>query len=85
MESTEDAAQILGQNAICIAFSKLTGSPLLTANRLKTRSPNLTWTELKKMNYPHNTLSFHLILMQPRISSVWNKVKIRSFMVTYTM
>ena len=40
MESIENVAQISGQNAICIAFSKLTGSPLLTANRLKERSPN---------------------------------------------
>ena len=48
MESTKNVVQISGQNAICIAFSKLTGSPLLTANGLKTRSSNLTWTELKK-------------------------------------
>ena len=48
IESIENAVQISGQNAICIAFSKLTGSPLLTANRLKARSPNLTRMELKK-------------------------------------
>ena len=36
MESIKIAAQISGQNTICIAFSKLTGSPLLTPNRLKT-------------------------------------------------
>ena len=60
-ESIENAMQISGQNAVHIAFSKLTGSLLLTANRLKTRSPNLTWTELKKelsMQYsiiPSNT------------------------------
>ena len=47
MESIENAAQISGQNAICIDFSKLTGSPPSTANRLKTRSPNLMWMELK--------------------------------------
>ena len=43
----QNAAQISGQNAICIAFSKLIGSPLSTANRLKTRSPNITWADLK--------------------------------------
>ena len=35
MESIENEVQISGQNAICIAFSKLIGSPLWTANRLK--------------------------------------------------
>ena len=48
MESIENAVQISGQNAICMAFSKFTGSPLSTANRLKARSPNLVWTEVKK-------------------------------------
>ena len=47
-EAIENTAQISGQNKICIAFSKLIIPPLLTANRLKTRSPNLTWRELKK-------------------------------------
>ena len=46
-ESIEHAAQILGQNTICIAFSKLIGTLLSAANRLKTRSSSLTWTELK--------------------------------------
>ena len=41
MESIKYAAQMSGQNTICIAFSKLTSSPLLTANRLKAISPNL--------------------------------------------
>ena len=31
MESIKNAVQISGQNIICIAFSKLTGSLLLTA------------------------------------------------------
>ena len=48
MDTIENAAQILGQSTICIAFSKLIGPPLLRANKLKTRSPNLKWTELKK-------------------------------------
>ena len=38
MESIKNAVQISGQNTVCIAFSKLLGSPLSTANRLKTRS-----------------------------------------------
>ena len=42
MESIENAVQISGQNVICIAFSKSTGSPLSIANRFKIRSPNLT-------------------------------------------
>ena len=41
-ESIKNAVEISGQNAICLAFSNLTGYPLPTANRLKTRSPNLT-------------------------------------------
>ena len=44
VEFIENAAQISGQNAIHIAFSKLTGSPLLKAIRLKTRSPNIMYT-----------------------------------------
>ena len=33
------------------------GSPLLTANRLETRSPNLTWTELKKeLSMPYSII-----------------------------
>ena len=47
MEVIENAAQISGQNTICISFTKLTGSPLLTANRLQTRLSNLTSAELK--------------------------------------
>ena len=35
MEFIKNAPQKSDQNEICIAFSKLTGSPLLTANRLK--------------------------------------------------
>ena len=44
----ENAVQILGQNSICIAFSKLTVSPISTANRLKAQSANIIWTELKR-------------------------------------
>ena len=53
--------QTTGQNTICIAFTKLTNSSHSTANRLKTRSTNLTWMKLKKelsMQYsiiPSNT------------------------------
>ena len=38
----KNAVPISGQNAVCIAFSKSTGSPHLTVNRLKARSPYLT-------------------------------------------
>ena len=34
-QSIENATQILGQSTTCIAFSKLSGSPLSTANKLK--------------------------------------------------
>ena len=47
-ESIKSAVQISGQKAIHIAFSKLRGSPLSIANRLKTSSPNLTWAGLKR-------------------------------------
>ena len=63
MESIENAAQISGQNAVCIAFSKLTDSPLSAANRLKSRSPNLMWKELKKelyMQYSVIPLDIHV-------------------------
>ena len=50
----------MSSNSINFAFPKLTGFLLLTTNRLKTRSPNLTLVE-----HPCNTLSFNLILMQP--------------------
>ena len=68
-EAIKNTAQISGQNTICIAFSKLTGSPLLTANRLKTRSSNLMLADLK-MNCPCNNLLFHQTLMQPRLSPI---------------
>ena len=51
MEAIDNVAQISGQNTICIAFSKLIGSPLLTENRLKARLSNLTWAELKRELY----------------------------------
>ena len=47
-ESTKNAAQITGQNAIYIVFSKLTGSPLSTANSLKIISPSLIWMDPKQ-------------------------------------
>ena len=59
VESIESAAQISGQNTIHIAFSEWTGPPLLAANRLKPRLPNLTWTELKKhlsMQYSYHSI-----------------------------
>ena len=46
-ESVEHEAQISGQNTLHIAFSKITGSPLSSANRLKVQLPNLKWEELK--------------------------------------
>ena len=47
-ESIENAAQISGQDTLHIAFSKMTGSALSSANRLKAGSPNLMWMDLKK-------------------------------------
>ena len=46
-ETIKNAVQISGQNIIHIAFSQSTGCSVLTANTLKSGSPNLTWTELK--------------------------------------
>ena len=46
-ESIENTAQISGQDMLCIALSKMTGSPLSSANRLKAQSPNLVLIELK--------------------------------------
>ena len=45
--SVENAVQILGQSILCIAFSIITGSPLMLACRLRDRVPNLTWDGLK--------------------------------------
>ena len=78
-EFIKNAVQISGQNAVHIAFTKLTGSPLLTANRLKTRSPKHGWN--LKRNYQCNTLSLNLIPMQPKLSLIWNKVQM-SFSTT---
>ena len=36
VKSIKNAVQMSGQNVICIAFSKVIGSPLSTTNRLKT-------------------------------------------------
>ena len=47
-ESIENAVQIFGQIPGHIAFAKLTGAPLSTANRLKAWSPNPMWTECKQ-------------------------------------
>ena len=43
-----NAAQIFGQDTLCIAFSKMRDSSLSWANRLKAVSANLTWTDLKR-------------------------------------
>ena len=48
MQATKNVAQISGQYTIHIAFSRLLGSPSLTANSSKTMSPNLIWPDLKK-------------------------------------
>ena len=43
---------------MCIAFSKLTGSPPLKVKRLQTRPPNLAWTENKKeLSMQHSIIS----------------------------
>ena len=47
-ECIENTAQISGQDTICIAFSKMVGSPISLAYRLKAQSPNLKWTKLKR-------------------------------------
>ena len=41
--SAENAAQIYSQDILRIAFSKMAGSSLTSAHRLRDRSPNLTW------------------------------------------
>ena len=56
-EVIKNPVQISGQNAICIAFSKLTGPLLLAANRLKTRSPTYHGLILKR-NCQCNILLF---------------------------
>ena len=48
-ESIENAAQICGEVTLHIAFSKMTGSPLSAANRLKAWSLILTLMELKRV------------------------------------
>ena len=59
-EAFENMALISGQNAIFIALSKLTGSPLST---------NL------KRNYPCNILLFYWTQMQPMLSPIYLKVQ----------
>ena len=51
VESIENAVPISGQNTMHITLSTLTGSLLSTANRLKARSPNLIWMELKRESF----------------------------------
>ena len=46
-DSIEPTALIFGQDTLHIAFSKMTSSSLSSANRLKTQSPNLRWTDHK--------------------------------------
>ena len=48
MESIVNAAPTSGQSTIHIAFSKLTGSHILIAIRLKAMSLKLMWVELKR-------------------------------------
>ena len=47
-ESIEDAAQRSGEDTLCMAFSKITGSSFSLAKRLKVQSPNLMCMELKR-------------------------------------
>ena len=83
-ESIGNVVQISGQNTVCIAFSKLTGSPPSIVNRLKAQSSHLMWMELKR-NCPCNIQLFHLMVMQPRLSSEWKEVWMSSLMNTCTV
>ena len=45
--SLENVAQISGQDILNIAFTKMVGSPLTLACRLRVHLPHLTWKDLK--------------------------------------
>ena len=47
-ESIENIGQISGKDTLYIGFSKMTGSPLSSGNRLKAQSPKLMWIEFKR-------------------------------------
>ena len=81
IESINNAVPISGQNAIFIACSKFTGSLLLTAKRLKMKSPK---PNIGRM-YACNISLFHPILIQPRLSPICNKVQMSFSIITYTM
>ena len=54
-----NAAQILGQGILCIAFSKMVGSPLTSAYRLRDCLPHLTWKDLKsELSKQYSTIPF---------------------------
>ena len=45
--SVENAAQISGQNILCIAFLKMVGSSLMSSDRLRDCLSHLTWDDIK--------------------------------------
>ena len=58
--SVENAAQILGQNILFIAFSKMVGSPFTSTYRLRDCLPHLTWDDPKnKFSRKYSTILFN--------------------------
>ena len=69
----ENAALISGQNILCIAFSKMVGSPLTQACWLRDHLPHLTWNNLK-MSYQGNIPLYPLTVMPDKLFPIFNKV-----------
>ena len=63
---------------------KIVGSPLTSANRLRDRSPNLTWKELKSklsMHYFH----FLLPVMPSRLLDIYHKIWMKYLKCIHTL
>ena len=76
--SVENAVHISSQDTLHIAFSKMTGSPLSSAQWLKAQSLNLTWMELKReLSMKYSTIPFDSHA-QPKLLPSCNKVQTNS-------
>ena len=70
--SAENTAQISGQDMLWIAFSKMMGSPLTSAYRLRDGSSALILKELKS-EISRQYFSIPLTVIQPRLFLIYDK------------
>ena len=81
--SVETAAQISKQDILCIAFSKMIGPPLTSAQRF---TDYHNWcTRTLKVNFQDNALKYLSTVMLPKLSPTSSKAQISYLRCPYIM